>query len=109
MPRLFELWKVLIVVPAFHSVLWAQTESVVKPSTPVQDPFAGLPATSKPQDPAEASDRSKLKNFFTENLGFRKEVMSQFDTTGYGRPASRQSIGFEVLKKFSTGTATVAA
>ena len=35
--------------------------------------------------------------------------MSQFDTTEHGRPASRQSIGFEVLKKFSTGTATVAS
>ena len=35
--------------------------------------------------------------------------MSQFDTTEHGRPASRQSIGFEVLKKFSTGNATVAA
>jgi hypothetical protein len=52
---------------------------------------------------------SWLRNFFKDNFGFRKEIMSQFDTSEHGRPASRQSVGFEVLKKFSTDTATVAA
>jgi len=35
--------------------------------------------------------------------------MSQFDTSERGQPASRQSVGFEVLKKFSTATATLAS
>jgi hypothetical protein len=43
------------------------------------------------------------------NLGFRTEVMSQFDVNEQGEGASRQSVGFEVLKKFSTDTSTVAA
>jgi hypothetical protein len=67
------------------------------------DPFADLPAAPPPPT-ATASERS-----WTENLGFRKEIMSQFDTTEDGRPASRQSVGFEILKKFSTATSTVAA
>lgn len=66
------------------------------------DPFGDLPAA-----PAAAQD--KPASIWTENLGFRKEVMSQFDTAEDGRPASRQSIGFEILKKFSTKTSTVAA
>src|SRR5687768_11421215 len=73
-----------------------------------QDPFAGL-ETPKAQAVPEKPARSWKETFFTENFGFRKEIMSQFDTTEHGRPASRQSIGFEVLKKFSTGNATVAA
>ena len=64
------------------------------------DPFADLPAAPAPPK-HETSGRS-----WTENLGFRKEIMSQFDTTEDGRPASRQSVGFEILKKFSTRTAT---
>lgn len=35
--------------------------------------------------------------------------MSQFTSSGEGNRASRQSVGFEVLKKFSTGSATVAS
>src|SRR3954452_22888706 len=67
------------------------------------DPFADLPAAPAPPK-QETSGRS-----WTENLGFRKEILSQFDTTEDGRPASRQSVGFEILKKFSTKTSTVAS
>jgi hypothetical protein len=66
------------------------------------DPFADLPA-------APVAAQEKPASSWSENLGFRKEVLSQFDTSEKGRPASRQSIGFEILKKFSTATATVAA
>jgi hypothetical protein len=66
------------------------------------DPFADLPA-------APAVRQEKSPSVWTENLGFRKEIMSQFDTTEKGLPASRQSVGFEILKKFSTATSTVAA
>ena len=65
------------------------------------DPFAGVAAAPVAKE--------KSTNFWTDNLGFRKEIMSQFDTTEAGRPASRQSVGFEILKKFSTATSTVAA
>ena len=73
------------------------------------DPFADLTDTSKPEPAPEPGARSWRQTFFTENFGFRKEIMSQFDTSEHGQPASRQSVGFEVLKKFSTGTATVAS
>lgn len=68
------------------------------------DPFADLPAV-----PAAAPAQEKSGSSWTENFGFRKEIMSQFDTTEDGRPASRQSVGFEVLKKFSTRTSTFAS
>ncbi|MFN0101367.1 MAG: hypothetical protein ACKV2U_04670 [Bryobacteraceae bacterium] len=79
------------------------------PKVSSDDPFAGL--SDKPATPLQAKRpaRSWLRSLVTENLGFRKEVMSQFTGTEEGDMASRQSAGFEVLKKFSTGTATVAS
>src|SRR4051794_36390056 len=71
-----------------------------------QDPFAGVSEALKAA-PA-ATTTSWTKRLFTENFGFRKELMSQFDTDPEGRSASRQSVGFEILKKFSTATSTVA-
>ena len=71
------------------------------------DPFAGVTEAAK-ATPAPVS-ASWIKRLFTENFGFRKELMSQFDTNADGRPASRQSVGFEILKKFSTATSTVAS
>lgn len=68
-----------------------------------EDPFAGL----QPANPAISAPSSRWRSFFSENFGFRKEVMSQFakgDTY-----SSRQSVGFEVLKKFSSATRTVAS
>lgn len=73
-----------------------------------QDPFADLSPAPKPQD-APSPARNWKKTFFTENLGFRKEIMSQFNVNREGNGASRQSVGFEVQKKFSTETSTVAS
>lgn len=72
-----------------------------------EDPFAGLSA--KPVPVAPPPTRSWFRALFTENFGFRKEVMSQFTVNEAGDGASRQSAGFEVLKKFSTPTSTLAS
>jgi hypothetical protein len=65
------------------------------------DPFAGV-NEAKPAPPA-------AHRGWAENLGFHKEIMSEFTTDADGNGASRQSLGFEVLKKFSTATSTVAS
>src|SRR5436305_10948079 len=69
------------------------------------DPFAGV----DPAVPAPAASTSEFKRFFSDNFGFRKELMFQVDSNQDGDVASRQSAGFEVLKKFSTATSTVAS
>src|SRR5262245_59575225 len=74
-----------------------------------EDPFADLPPAPKPPEISRPPARSRSKSFCSENFGFRKEIMSQFSTNQQGDGASRQSVGFEVLKKFSTATATVAS
>jgi hypothetical protein len=75
------------------------------------DPFADLANSTKSQPvlTPELAARSWKQKLFTENFGFRKEIMSQFATSQRGQPASRQSVGFEALKKFSTDTATLAS
>src|SRR5215813_3722208 len=71
-----------------------------KPADP-QDPFADLAELApQPKQPEAPLSRSWRETFFKENFGFRKEIMSQFDMDQDGRGASRQSLGFEVLKKF---------
>lgn len=72
--------------------------------SPSDDPFADVAAA-----PANRTDRAVRRGFFAENFGFRKEVMSQFTWNEDYRGASRQSVGFEVLKKFSTATSTIAS
>src|SRR5690349_4197945 len=72
------------------------------------DPFAGVSAKPLPAGESLAP-QSWLKRFFTDNFGFRKELMSEFGLTDDGTSASRQSVGFEVLKKFSSRTKTIAA
>jgi len=67
------------------------------------DPFADL------TDSATAEPAPPKRSFFTDNFGFRKEIMSEFDSSDHGQPASRQSLGFEMLKKFSSGTSTLAS
>jgi hypothetical protein len=74
-----------------------------------EDPFADLAAASKPKEAPKEPKRSWKESLFKENFGFRKEVMSQFNWNQDGDLASRQSLGFEVLKKFSTATETVAS
>lgn len=98
----------------YTSIVVALIEQLPKPTSDkaaTQDPFANLadaPKASTPE-PTTVPKTGFFKNLVTENLGFRKEIMSQFDATEQGRPASRQSVGFEVQKKFSTATATVAS
>ena len=71
------------------------------------DPFADVVEAKEPAAPP--ATRSWRREFFTDNFGFRKEIMSEFDISEHGQPASRQSVGFEVLKKFSSGNATLAS
>lgn len=79
------------------------------------DPFVGV--TPAAADIAETSDSSSVRDgFFQDNFTFKKEIYSQFS---YGPKAhhastgdrwySRQSIGFEALKKLSTKISTVAS
>ena len=69
------------------------------------DPFAGV----VPAAPEQEVSSSWLHHFLTDNFGFREELMSEFNTNADGSGASRQSVGFEVLKKFSTATSTIAS
>jgi hypothetical protein len=60
-----------------------------------------------------AQEQSWLKRFLAENFTFKKEIYLQL-SGGYKVEAdpplySRQSVGFELLKKFSTKTSTIAA
>jgi len=74
------------------------------------DPFEGV----RPEDrePVETR-RPWYTRHFSDNFTFRKELFFQL-ATGYDLEAdpplySRQSAGFEILKKFSSRTATVAS
>jgi hypothetical protein len=75
---------------------------------PAADPFSDV----KPVLPA-ASDSGHHQSWFSrllhDNLGFREEIISEFTSDAEGSNASRQSVGFEVLKKFSTATSTIAS
>ena len=68
------------------------------------DPFAGV--TESTAAPVRSPQSWSM---LRENFGFRKELMSLFATSEHARPYSRQSVGFETLKKFSTETATKAS
>jgi hypothetical protein len=70
------------------------------------DPFAGIaPSSSAAEEPSG----SWARRFLTENFGFRKELMSEFAASERTPVSSRQSVGFETLKKFSSETATLAS
>jgi hypothetical protein len=71
-----------------------------------QDPFADV----KPAPAADSTAHgSWLARFFKDNFAFREELMSEFTSDTGDSYASRQSAGFEVQKKFSTETSTVAS
>ena len=70
------------------------------------DPFAGVSPSAAA---AETLSGSWAQRFFTDNFGFRKELMSEFATSEQAPAYSRQSVGFETIKKFSSETATVAS
>jgi hypothetical protein len=72
------------------------------------DPFRDMETRTTPQRPAQEPDWAW--RLFHENFTFKKEVYSQLSYGSHeDRVYSRQSLGFEVLKKFSTRTATVAS
>jgi hypothetical protein len=92
------------------------------------DPFADLerPKISAPTTNQTATIAAKngsespsaLRRFFSDNFTFKREIMAEFSYSAEANREqrndapglySRNSIGFEVLKKFSTETATVAA
>lgn len=63
-------------------------------------------ALARPAPVAEAAPRPWVERLFAENFGFRREVMSQCSSDPAGGASSRQSVGFEVLQKSSSGTST---
>lgn len=65
------------------------------------DPFEGVAEST--------AATARAAGMFGENFGFRREVLAQGAATPRERAASRVSAGFEVLKKLSTETKTVAA
>ena len=56
-----------------------------QPTNDNPDPFADLTSPAKPQSPAAPVGGSWRRRLFTENFGFRKEVMSQFDASEHGQ------------------------
>ncbi len=80
---------------------WAQDQS---------DPFEGV----QPAIPGESAAAQRwYRRFFFDNFTFKKELYLQA-ATGYDLETdpplySRQSTGFEILKKFSSSTSTIAA
>ncbi|HEX6893985.1 MAG TPA: hypothetical protein VF146_01860 [Bryobacteraceae bacterium] len=95
-----------IAAPAASTAGAPQTSAPSK-GTEQTDPFADLSGAS----PAAQTQRETewVQKFLGDNFGFKKEIMSQFDTDAGGSNASRQSIGFEVLKRFSNSTSTIAS
>lgn len=68
------------------------------------DPFAGVAPAAVQAVPPQNAWAS-----FQENLGIRSELMSQFAASDHAAASSRQSVGLEVLKKFSSATSTLAS
>jgi len=74
------------------------------------DPFAGVSAAT---NRVQVNDAGFFERFLRDNFSFRKELFSQFawsrEAPASSNIYSRQSIGFEAYKKFSTDTTTFAA
>jgi hypothetical protein len=120
------LWAAMALYLLSAGIAVAQTESPQrdKACTPAptcetqanapeqkQDPFENVApaAEAQPAGQEPAQSQSWFSKFFSDNFAFKKEIMSEFDINDNENGASRQSIGFEVLKKFSTSTSTVAS
>ncbi|MCW8133590.1 MAG: hypothetical protein KIS92_24815 [Planctomycetota bacterium] len=81
------------------------------------DPFADLegakPAEKKPNETPVKNRPIESKGFFEDNFTIKKEVYGAVTWSDHAaKPRdfySRQSVGFEILKKFSTRSATVAS
>jgi len=80
-------------------------------ATDIADPFAGISAEAGKV--SSVADESAFSRFTHDNFTFKKEIFSQFvwrdEAPSSSNIYSRQSIGFEILKKFSTRTSTFAA
>lgn len=70
-----------------------------------ENPFTDVTPNAAP--PVEKTEE-KDNGFFSDNFAFRREIMSQFGAAG-SNTASRQSVGFEAQKKFSSDVKTIAA
>jgi hypothetical protein len=82
-----------------------------------QDPFQDLDKAKEAPKPRAPEDGAG-KGFFEDNFTFKKEIFSQFSystaeplngESAWDNTYSRQSLGCEILKKFSTPTSTVAS
>ena len=75
-------------------------------------PAATVPATV-PGPGAVPAETGAMERLLGENFTLKLELMSQFSVSdeadAWNDVYSRQSVGFEVLKRFSTRTATVAS
>ena len=99
-----------VIISATIALCVLRADQPPAPSNPTpEDPFGDVKPAATPQDNAKSADGSWIRSFLGENFGFRKEIMSEFDWSGDGGGASRQSVGFEVLKKFSSSTSTIAS
>jgi hypothetical protein len=74
-----------------------------------KDPFADVAPAAETQPANQEPERSWFSKFLGDNFAFKKEIMSEFDSDADGSGASRQSVGFEMLKKFADSTSTVAS
>lgn len=110
----------------------AATGKTAPAAASARDPFADLDATASSRPAASSAiagdeavvapspaagtlrgdvEGSFLESFFGEGFTFRKELMFEVSHSDVAENEwySRQSVGFEALKKFSTATATIAA
>lgn len=120
--QLLDVAVVFIVIALFAPTIPAAADALAAPSDHSKvagqsheaagteaDPFADIAEPVPAQATLEQAPRSWREKLFAENFVFIKEIMSQFDVNEQGNTASRQSVGFEALKKFSTATATFAS
>ena len=99
---------------ALFSILGAGVALAQASTDPFGDIDSAQPAQAETQSTGTQPPSSFFQKFFDENFAFKKEILSQFDTTMSdgnlgGSNASRQSLGFEVAKKFSDSTSTIAS
>ncbi len=85
-------------------------EDLERPKPPAErDPFEDIETPRPPPaKPAEPRPKSWMDDLFGQNFTFKREIMLQTSHSD-GELYNRHSVGFEVLKKWSTPTATVAA
>ena len=120
--QLLDAAAVFIVIAVFAPTIRAAADALAAPSDnskvavqsheaagPEADPFADLDEAPAPKAASEQAPLSLRQTLFGENFVFIKEIMSQFDVNERGHTASRRSLGFETLKKFSTATTTFAS